>query len=176
MRRVCLLRAINVSGQRKMKMAELRGLCEGLGYRGVETYLQSGNLLLEAPEGEKALGERISSAIRGEFGHADVQVLVWTAEQLHAIRDANPLVGPEVDPTTLHFTFLAEPLSAASPIDPARYLPDAFAVGEQVVYVRVENGYGRTKLNNGFFERKLGVPATTRNWRTVNRLCEWVVG
>ena len=65
MRRVCLLRAINVSGQRKMKMAELRGLCEGLGYRGVETYLQSGNLLLEAPEGEKALGERISSAIRG---------------------------------------------------------------------------------------------------------------
>jgi len=78
-RYACLMRAVNVSGARKIKMAELRDLCTSLGYGGVETYLQSGNVILNTKESAAKLAKRLSSAICDEFGYSDVTVLPWTA-------------------------------------------------------------------------------------------------
>jgi len=49
-------------------------------------------------------------------------------------------------------------------------------LAEPVVYLKLPHGYGRTKLNNAYFERKLGVAATTRNWRTIRALVEMSAG
>nr|ASV46886.1 hypothetical protein [uncultured bacterium] len=173
-----MLRAVNVSGQRKLKMTELRDLCASLGHADVETYLQSGNIILSTRVAQSKLGPSLSEAISREFGYDDVDVLVWTASELDALIKANPFLAKGCDPAKLHVTFLANEVArkAIEALGVDRYLPDEFAPGPKSVYVHCPNGYGRTKLNNAFFERKLDVPATTRNWQTVLNLCELAQG
>ena len=65
-------------------------------------------------------------------------------------------------------------LPFARTIDAAKYAPDEFTVAGREVYVCCPNGYGRTKLNNPFFERAIGTVATTRNWNTVTKLAAMV--
>ena len=81
-RYVCLLRAINVGGQRKMKMAELRDLCESLGFADVTTYLQSGNVVLSTVAARSTLASKLAKAIGDKCGYAQITVLVRTAAEL----------------------------------------------------------------------------------------------
>ncbi len=173
-RYACMIRAVNVGGRRKMRMAELRDLCGRLGLADVQTYLQSGNLIAGTSLGPEAVSRLLVDGICSAFGYSEVQVFVRTAEQLGALIDANPFLDGRRDKTKLHATFLASPPrpDALGALDPSRYAPDEFSLGSQVVYVHCPGGYGRTKLNNGFFERKLRQPATTRNWKTVCTLAE----
>lgn len=152
-----------------MGMTKLRELCVSLGHADVETYLQSGNILLSTRTAQSKLGPSLSGAICKEFGYTDVDVLVWTAAELEEIVKGNPYLARGCDPSHLHVTFLARDVkpAAVEAIGMDRYLADEFAPGTRAVYVYCPNGYGRTKLNNGFFERKLGVHATTRNWQTL---------
>ena len=171
-RYVCLLRGVNVSGARKVKMANLRDLCESLGHADVETYLQSGNILLSTLTAPSQLAASLSLAIGREFGYSDVDVFVWTVTDLEAIIENNPFLTMGRELSGLHVTFLEKtvPPAAVEAIGMDRYLPDEFAPGTRTVYVYCPNGYGRTKLTTSFFERKLGVHATTRNWQTLNQL------
>jgi uncharacterized protein (DUF1697 family) len=169
---IALLRGINVSGHNSMKMADLRGLVEALGHRDVETYLQSGNVVFTARSGAaSAIGRAIEKRIAKELG-LDVNVLVRTKGELAKIASVNPLAKRGVDVAHLHLTFLGERPAAArvSAIDPKRFVPDTFAFARREVYLCCPKGYGRTKLNNAFFERALATDATTRNWKTVNAL------
>ena len=86
--------------------------------------------------------------------------------------DANPLLRDGKDPKSLHVTFLATAPAkhAVGALDGDAFSPDEFRVHGQEVYLSCPNGYGRTKINNSWFERKLGVGATTRNWKTVTQL------
>ena len=175
---VALLRAVNVSGQNRVPMAELRGALGDLGFARVETYVQSGNIVFEASRGEAAdQAAVLHDLIEGRFGH-DVVVLTLTAERLAAVAAANPFLGvtPPPDEKWLHVTFLDEPAGAeefaaldlpAEGDEAARLAGDGCAV-----YLRLPYGYGRTKLSNGWFERALKTSATTRNWRTVLALVE----
>jgi len=171
-RYVCLLRAINVGGQRKMKMAELRDLCESLGFADVTTYLQSGNVVLSTVAARSTLASKLAKAIGDKCGYAQITVLVRTAAELAGILAANPFLRVGSDPAKLHVTFLErDPEKVAiRALGTNDWLPDELAPGKCAVYVHCPNGYGRTKLNNGFFERKLGLMATTRNWKTVTQL------
>jgi uncharacterized protein (DUF1697 family) len=85
---------------------------------------------------------------------------------------ANPFLKANTDPNKLHVTFLYNPPSktAISSLSLPAASGDQFWFGEQAVYLYCPNGYGKTRLSNDFFERKLSVPATTRNWNTVNAL------
>jgi len=47
------------------------------------------------------------------------------------------------------------------------FSPDLFVIKGNVIYVYCANGYGKTKLSNAFFENKLKINATTRNWKSV---------
>lgn len=167
---IALLRGINVSGQKAIRMAALQASLSALGLSDVRTYLQSGNVVFRA---DKADAGRLAAAIRAriaqDFGH-EVAVLVMTAAQLDQIANANPL-WPKGggDEKLFHCTFLFEPVAASR--FKALQLPAA--EGEQAllagnaVLLHCPHGYGKTKLNNRYFERVLGVAATTRNWRTV---------
>jgi uncharacterized protein (DUF1697 family) len=201
MRSVALLRAVNVSGQNSIPMAELRRVLSGLGLTGVETYLQSGNAVFDA-EGALAqtsaqeMASVIEVRIERDLGPR-VGVLVIAADEFARIAAANPFAGaPDVDERWLHATFLlgsagesdfgATSEAAFSAVYEAAFgklaLPaeageraafvGAPALAVPVVYLYLPNGYGRTKLSNGYFERSLGAAATTRNWRTVLALAE----
>lgn len=168
----CLLRAVNVGGQRKLKMTELQDLCTSLGCTEVVTYMQSGNVVLSSKQSQSRIGPALSAAISQEMGYSDVDVLVWSAAELAVLIRDNPFLATPGDASGMHVTFLSKNAKASqiNALGPESYLPDRFAAGRNAVYVHCPNGYGRTKLNNSFFERKLNVAATTRNWQTVKNL------
>jgi len=170
---VALLRAVNVSGV-KLTMAELRSTLEALGLTDVQTYVQSGNVVFDATEDDPAAHTSvIQSAITAAFG-LDVKVLVIGAADLARIARTNPFLDAGADLRTLHATFLFEPVTeeAFAALEPPAREGEQFALGEQLVYLHLPHGYGRSKLSNAYFERTLRTPATTRNWRTVTTLVE----
>ncbi|MDO8294241.1 MAG: DUF1697 domain-containing protein [Gallionella sp.] len=167
---IAQLRGINVSGKNPIRMPALRDSLSRLGFQDVQTYLQSGNIVFRTDQTDVAtLAAKIKARITQDTGH-DIPVLVISAKDLALIANSNPLWPKSGGEETLfHCTFLFQPVSPG--IFQALKLPAAN--GERAVLVgsavllHCPHGYGKTKLNNSFFERALGVPATTRNWRTV---------
>ncbi len=172
---IALLRGINVSGQKKIKMADLRTLLGKLPFEEVQTYVQSGNIVFKAPEKNVSKVEKmIEKAIQDAYDF-EVPILVKTPVELKHVLENNPFLNnPETATERLYMTFLkeepvAERIEKLQEVD---YSPEDYRLEGKDLYFFAPNGYGRAKMNNNFFEKKLKVVATTRNWRTVNKLYE----
>ena len=167
---IALLRGVNVAGKNRIPMAEWKGNLEGSGFKDVRTYLQSGNAVFRAAAAApKRMAAAIKAGIAKDFG-CEVEVLVLSRADIDRIGGSNPLF-PRLgtDETLFHATFPFHPVSKSEFGKlklPAQDGEQAVAAG-RVIYLFCPHGYGRTKLNNNYFEKALGVPATTRNWRTV---------
>ncbi len=173
-RYVALLRGINVGGNKKVPMARLRELLEGLGYTDVATLLQSGNAVFTSKEKKPALlARRIEAALAEEFGF-EVPVLVRTRDELAAAIQANPLPGAEEAPSQFLVTFLSDvpDPQRLQALDPAADLPDEFRVVGREIYARFPNGIRDSKLAVVLGGTRLGVTPTARNWSTVTKLLE----
>lgn len=175
MKHICLLRGINVSGQKKIKMADLKTHFEDLGFVNVVTYIQSGNILFDSSEKDQIkLASLIKNKIASAYGF-EVPTLVLSPSYLTKINKANPYLKDYPDEIkSLYYTFLAGK-PEKSKIDllyEVKYKSDEIKVQDKVVYVYVPGGYGKTKFSNTLIENKLKVQATTRNWKTVNKLIE----
>ena len=169
-----LLRGINLGSHAKIKMPALGQLFLDLGHTDVQTYLQSGNVVFRSDDKDPdTLARAIERRIKHDLDLV-VPVLLRSEAELADVVANNPFLKQQADPATLHVTFLADApdRERLDSIDPAFGEPDAFAVVGHDLYLRCPNGYGRTKLNNNFFERRLKVGATTRNWKTVTKLHE----
>lgn len=166
---LALLRGINVSGQKPLRMEELRNAFLELGYINVQTYVQSGNVVFKS-EGDVAEHQkRIATMISDRFGY-DVPVLVRTSEEWNALVVANPWNANDAfDPAFFHVTLLAGDVrpSLIDDLQAKTREDERVVLGKQAVYLYCPNGYGRTKLNNNFIESKSKCSATTRNWKTV---------
>jgi len=170
-----LLRGINVGGNKKVPMADLRAVLTGLGLGEVRTLLQSGNAVFTSEEDTDRLTAVIEAALADRFGFP-VRVMVRSASELRAAADANPFPDPASDPAKYTVTFLsgrADP-ERLDAIDPASCAPDEYRLGDggRELYGHFPNGLGRSKLSPLLDKRRLGVEATTRNWNTVTRLVE----
>lgn len=172
---IAMLRGINVSGHKPVKMELLRASFDALGFNDVTTYVQSGNVVFQAPKiSGSRLAEKIASKIEADFGFA-VPVLLRTPDELAAVLAQNPFAGQAgLDESKLYVTFLSEPAPSAA----GKILRGLAAPAEEVaargreIFLYCPGGYGNTKVSNTAIERTLGVQATTRNWRTVNALRE----
>ncbi len=173
---ISILRGINVSGQKKILMADLKIMYETLGFTNVVTYIQSGNVLFNSDTkySENELMLKIEQAIVEKYDF-QVPVQVFSVEFLKNIISNNPfLKGSEIDVEKLHVTYLAE-IPSKDKLESIKnydFSPDKFNIIENTVYVYCPGGYGNTKLSNTFFESKLKVKATTRNWKTTLKLLE----
>jgi uncharacterized protein (DUF1697 family) len=174
MRYACLLRGVNVAGQRKISMRELCEAVQAAGFSKVTSYLQSGNLILESDMSIEATGRRLEKTISDKLHYDDVDVLVLDLKALKRIIAARPEDPHLAGPVPWYFTFLATTPANEhwKTLEGSEYSPDRYFPGGGVIYVYCPTGYGRTKINNAFFERKLKVRATTRNWNTVTKLAE----
>jgi uncharacterized protein (DUF1697 family) len=172
-RYVALLRGINLDGLKIIRMEALRVCFEGLGCRGVQTYVQSGNVIFDAVKKEAVrYADEISERIEHDFGFP-VPVLLRTSEEVQRIVHQNPfLKQPKIDPSKLHVTFLSTtaPKSAPDDLKVLAAKEEQFHIQGREIYLYCPNGYGRTKLSNTAIEKKLDVEATTRNWKTVQAL------
>jgi uncharacterized protein (DUF1697 family) len=171
-RYVVLLRGVNLGGRAKVSMAALRDTCLSIGCEDVATYIQSGNVVLRSDLEADALRERLASAMADQLG-VPATVMVRTAAQVARVIRDNPF--PEADPGTLHVAFLSSSPDggAEARLTAASLTAEAVAIRGAQLYLYLPKGLGRSKLAAAVINpKRLGVAATVRNWRTVNRLVE----
>lgn len=168
-----ILRGINVGGKRRLLMADLKSLCTSLGWEHVETYIQSGNVIFKSNLNNSALEKILEKAIEERFGY-EVPVIVRTEEELVQALQNHPFSARETEVDKLLVTFLKEKPSdtCLEHIRSFKVEPDAFEVVDKEVFLYCEGKYHQSKLTNAFFEKKLKTIATTRNMKTVLKLCE----
>ena len=171
---VAFLRAINVGGHAVVRMTDLRDAFAAAGCKGVRTYIQSGNVVFESPSDDTAgLFERIRARLRDLLG-AEPEVLFRTAREVEKLVAGNPFGALMTKPDVkLYVAFLAQK-PRKKPAFPLRSAPEALEViamkGREVFIVSRRKKNGLYGFPNGFIEKALGVPATSRNWNTVTKI------
>ena len=173
---IALLRGINVSGQKKIKMVELKESLESLSFSDVVTYIQSGNIIFKADEKSiSKLENKIHEKILTDFGF-EVPVLVKTPKEIKHALNNNPFQKKDdkYDPKLFAVVFLKEKPKAENiaKLKTYDYSPEEYVLKDKIIYYYAANGAGNAKMNNNFFENKLKVQATSRNWRTTRKLVE----
>lgn len=175
---VALLCAVNVGGTGKLAMADLRRLLEELGYRRVETYIQSGNAVFDAEGSAAAAAKAIAAALEAHMG-APVGVVVRTHEEMARVMATNPFAGEAAaDGARVHVVFLAGVAAkdAAAGLErivaqyPARR--DRFHLDGTTLYLHLPDGAAETKFTTKALNRVLGAALTARNWNTAGKLTE----
>lgn len=170
---VVLLRAIN-TGKRKAPMAELREACAEAGFADVQSYIQSGNLILSGDGDAAAIETAIEAVVERRFGFF-AEAIVRTADQWSTYAAGSPF--PEVEterPGNLHLCLSKRPPKA----DAAERLMERATLGERVVlagdalWVDFLGGTGESKLLPAVFDKLAGSTVTARNWNTVLKLRE----
>jgi len=149
---------------------------EQLGYRDITTYIQTGNILFTCDKSaSEQLQIKIKSAIASTFGF-DIAVLVRPVEKLHQVKQALPYANIDVatQGTQVMISFLSHVpcKSLTEAIKQWVITPEVLIIDNDVVYLHCPNGYGKSKLSNVFLEKKLQVSATTRNLKTLDKLCQ----
>ena len=172
---IALLRGINVSGQKKIRMPDLRELLMALGYMNVVSYIQSGNVVFKHEINDPCLlEEEIQNAIKDRFGF-DVPVIVKTGERWNDILEANPFKEMTIEEgNKMYYVLFKETpeISLVEAFKEEKYEHENCTIIRDCGYLVCFNGMGKAKLNNNLLERKLKISATTRNHRTMVKLLE----
>jgi len=169
---ITMLRGINVSGQKKIKMDELKKLYESLGFSNVKTYIQSGNVVFESTDSNTSeLTTKISGKINEIFGF-EVPVIIRIKEEIKGVIDNTPYGNKDINKLAVIFLSGVPTQPPIEEINKVKDDSEEYFISGKEVYLYIPNGAARTKLSNNFFERKLKLSATSRNWKTVNKLME----
>jgi uncharacterized protein (DUF1697 family) len=170
---IALLRGINVGGNKKVAMADLRELLTQLGFADPRSLLQSGNLVFRSDARKSADLERLLDAETEKRLGLKTEFFVRTAKEWKAVVESNPFPEEaESDPGHLVVMFLkdapdAESVDALQAAITGREI--VRAVGRQA-YITYPDGIGDSRLTNAVIEKKLGTRGTGRNWNTVMKL------
>jgi uncharacterized protein (DUF1697 family) len=169
---VALLRAINLAGKNKVGMADLRELCDGLGFEETRTLLQSGNLVLRAGAGAGALERLLHEETKKKLG-VETDFFVRTTKEWEQVLANNPYPNhAKRDPGHLLVVFLknSPDKKQAAALDEAIVGRETARVDGRHAYIYYPDGVGTSKLTNAKIEKSLGTRGTARNWNTVTKL------
>jgi uncharacterized protein (DUF1697 family) len=173
-RYVALLRGINVSGRNMIPMAKLRSLCAEIGWSEVATYINSGNVIFSSTAKAPALEDAIERSIEERFGHT-ISVIVRSAAQWPAYLEGNPFPRETTaEPKAVMLALSKKPPRS----DAATLLRERAVNGEKVeqagdaIWIHYGGGMAKSKLAPALFDRAVGSPVTTRNWRSVVKIGE----
>ncbi|MEP7213555.1 MAG: DUF1697 domain-containing protein [Acidobacteriota bacterium] len=171
---VALLRGINVGGNTMVKMETLREVFSSIGFENVRSYINSGNVAFESKKtNDEKLAKLISDAIETGFGKK-IAVMVRSAEEIDEIIANNPFDGQFENDKDLHVFFLADELTK----EQKNLLASVVSDNEQIeargrtLYCLLKISIVDSFVGKGFIDKKLKIPATARNWRTVKKLAE----
>jgi uncharacterized protein (DUF1697 family) len=172
---IAMLRGINIGPHKRMKMDKLRGSCEGLGFKSVKTYIQSGNVVFrDGKLSSGALSKKLGDCIVRDFGFP-VEVISRTGEEMQRIIDDNPFTKERgIDLSKLHVAFLpqAPATSALKRLQELTLAPDRTVASAGEIYFCFPNGVSGSSLWKHPLDKVLSLPATMRNWKTVTTLCQ----
>lgn len=167
---IALLRGVNVGGHNKMPMAALREVLSKAGLEAVKTYIQSGNVVFQSSiEHTKIVEELIQKTINDYFGFS-IPVLVKTRAQLQTILDRCPFSDEKK--VNSYFAMLSEIPDANLVTEASQktYANEEYVISNDVLYFYCANGYGKAKFSLSYFEAKLRLSATARNYKTMIKL------
>jgi uncharacterized protein (DUF1697 family) len=171
---ISMLRGINVGGHNKVPMDKLRQMFESLGFKGVRTHIQSGNVIFKAAKSDPVkLSAKIEKKILAQFGFP-VRVITRTPEELCRNIEGNPFAKEcKAEPSKVLIAFLAETPSAEAvkKLEALACATELVRHSGREVYLYYRDGMGRAKLSSTLLEKALAVTATARNWNTVTKLC-----
>ena len=170
---VALLRAVNVSGANKIRMAELKELFLEMGFSNPITYLQSGNVVFSSSQNDtKQLEQLVSSKIKDHYGY-EIEVFVLPKLSFLNVYFSNPFNDKKaIDVKKLCVVFLRSfpKIEEFEGINNGPASDEIMTLDSTVIYMYCKNGFGKAKVTNNFLEKKLKLRATTRNWNTVTNL------
>ena len=189
MRYIALLRGINVGGNTKVPMPELKELFEELAYENVKTYINSGNVAFDveagrpgvsSPHGSKgsvnqcsSMIEPIEQSLLKRFG-LPIQLMIRDQKAIETILSNNPFDGQFESHKEMHVLFMKEemPKEKEEMLLEKQTANERFAVRGREIYCHLKLGVADSLLGKGFIEKNLKVRITARNWRTVQKLAE----
>jgi uncharacterized protein (DUF1697 family) len=170
---ISLLRGINVSGQKKIKMAELKTLYQSLNFESVVTYIQSGNVVFQTSLKEEILQASIEAAIN-EYFKFTVPVLILTKSQLANSVKSLPFINVDIEAegSKIILFFLSESVMGdqKATLEPYLTNEEQLEFTNNVLYLYCPKGLGKSKLTNKLIETKLKLTSTARNIKTVKKL------
>jgi uncharacterized protein (DUF1697 family) len=172
---IALLRGINIGSHKRMKMEKLRVSCEALGFKNVQTYIQSGNIVCQAGKlSSDAAAKKIATQIVKDFGFS-ADVIARTGDEMERIATGNPLLKESgVDASKLHVIFFSDTPSAEAirKLEAIVKTPDKVRHQGKEIYFYFPNGVSGSSIWKHNLDRVMGISGTMRNWRTVNTLYE----
>ena len=163
-----------MAGNNSVKMADLVILYRELGFADAETYIQSGNVIFTSaqPLPVDEISLKIETAILNRF-NLNVRVILRTLHEIREIISLNPFLSEErFDPARMAVIFVHEKISGdhIQKVADLDYPPDKFRIIGNDIFTFCPDGFGNTKLYTNFFERKMGITGTARNWKTITTL------
>ncbi len=176
MKLLALLRGINVSGQKIIKMEDLRKLMETAGFTDVGTFIQSGNILFSTERSKSESAKIIGDAIKDKYGF-DVGIIILDKSKLEKTIKNNPYIRQGAELKSLYVVFLSDKPSTEN-LEKLKATPtgdDEFVLIDDILYVNYDSSAGNSKLSNALIEKKLNVVSTMRNWNTVNKLLHLLI-
>lgn len=169
---IVFLRGINVGGHKKVPMVELRELLTKNGFENVKTYIQSGNIILQSSKKNTTKIEQlVQQSIQSYFGF-EVSVIAKTRKELQTIFDDCPFSKEKKENSYFVLLSDAPKEELVQLISDKSYDKEEFIILNDCLYFYSSIGYGRTKFNMNSFEKKLNVNATSRNFKTIDKLLE----
>ncbi len=172
---VALIRGINVGGNNKIKMADLKNSLAKCNFKDIKTYIQSGNVVFQSEHKDcTQLSLQITNVVLKDFGFK-VPVLVRSKNEFLTEKEENPFLKmKDTDLSKLYVTFLESvPVNFdTNLLKNTNFNNDKFHLANKAIYLFFKDGYSQTKLTNNFWEKKLKIRATTRNWKTVCKISQ----
>ena len=172
MRYIALLRGINVTGKNMIKMETLRATFESLGFANVASYINSGNIAFDTKKSaETKLVAKIEQAIESDFG-LRVSVMIRDQGHIDDVLANNPFIDRYETPQQMNVLFLRDEITVEKQNEILALQSDKefLAIRGREIYLLLLCGFPESLLGRGLIERRLKIPITVRNWRTVERL------
>jgi uncharacterized protein (DUF1697 family) len=179
---IVFLRGINVGAKNRIKMNDLREVLEKIGFYNVRTYIQSGNIILEADNNELALRKEISQAIELEFGIA-IEVVVRTAGEFKRLLESCPYSETEIENAesansegeSFYVCFLNEALTKEEieSLNQFKNESDDFRIDGSNIYLLLRHSIRKSKLAEKL--QQLAGNSTVRNWKTVEKIVAYLI-
>ena len=170
---IALLRGVTPVGKNKIpKMSYLAEILQDSGFENVQTYIQSGNILLESDLSHSEIASKIHEEIYTKIG-ADLSIIIKTKEQLITAIAENPF-DESYDFSRIHLVFTNSDIDdkKVKEIEKFTFEGELFYRASECFYLYLPRDVTKKKLNNNYLERKIGIVATTRKLNVIKRLCE----
>jgi uncharacterized protein (DUF1697 family) len=159
---VIFLRGVNVSGKNKLNMKDFKNQLSSH-FKNVSTYIQSGNIIIESDLSKSKINEIFLETLN----HFSISCPLFILDQkeFELLINNNSFINESID--KLHVSIIDNEINENQIVELNSISEDQISIYKSFLYILCHNGYGNTKLNNNFIERKLKINSTTRNWKTI---------